>query len=119
MMNNLAELLALQGRSLDEARTLIDRAISLAGRVPTLLDTRSTVYLALGRTKEALADMQTVLLEEPRPNRHYHLARILHRTGQSKAAADEMKRAATLGLTAEQLHPLERADYEKMKALAP
>ena len=48
-MNNLAVLLALQKRDLNEVRQLVEKAIEITGPLPALLDSRATVYLALGK----------------------------------------------------------------------
>ena len=45
-LNNLAVLLALGGRQLDEARDLIENAVALEGPNSSLLDMRATVYLS-------------------------------------------------------------------------
>ena len=56
-MNNLAVLLALQGVKLDEALKLVNQAIEIAGPVAAMLDSRASVYTALGQPKEALKDI--------------------------------------------------------------
>ena len=68
-MNNLAVLLALQKRDLSKARQLVEKAVEIAGPLPALLDSRASVYLALGKPEQALTDLQQVVGEEPRPNR--------------------------------------------------
>ena len=115
-MNNLAVLLALQKRDLTEARQLIDRGVELAGPLPALLDSRASVYLALGKPQEALSDLQQVVGEDPRPNRQFHLALAYFQAGQEKAAAQALAEGRKLGLAPDKLHPLERTDYRDLTA---
>ena len=115
-MNNLAVLLALQKRDLNEARQLVEKAIEIAGPLPALLDSRATVYLALGKPQQALSDLQQVVGEDPRPNRQFHLALAYFRAGQEKAAAQALTEGRKLGLTPDKLHPLERPDYRDLTA---
>ena len=57
-MNNLAVLLDLEKRDLTEAQQLMERGVELAGPLPALLDSRATVYLALGKPQQAVSDLQ-------------------------------------------------------------
>ncbi len=115
-MNNLAVLLALQKKHLEESISLIDRAITLAGPLPTLLDSRATVYLALGKPQEALVDFDSAVREEPRANRQFHRALAYWRLGQKQAATAALGAAQNLGLKVENLNVLERPDYRELVA---
>ena len=115
-MNILAVLLALEKRDLSEARQLVEKAVEIAGPLPALLDSRATVYLALGKPQEALSDLQQVVGEDLRPKRQFHLALAYFRAGQEKAAAQALTEGRNLGLKADKLHPLERADYLDLTA---
>ena len=42
------------------------------------------------------------------------MSSALQSAGQSQAAADALTQAQSMGLTADDLHPLERADYERL-----
>jgi tetratricopeptide (TPR) repeat protein len=108
-LNNLALELALQKKQLDEALTLIEKAIELAGANPSLLDTRALVYLARGDTKQALADVDRAIVQAPQAVSYFHKARILLAENQSGAAHDAETRARELGLRFDLLHPLDRA----------
>jgi tetratricopeptide (TPR) repeat protein len=115
-MNNLAVLLALQKIDLQEALSLIERAISLKGPFPALLDSRASIYLALGKPQEALTDLDAVVREEPRPNRQFHRALACWRLGQRQDASTALDAARKLGLKVERLNSLERADYQELVA---
>ena len=113
-MNNLAELLALQGKSLDEAMTLVQTAIDSMGRQPSLLDTRAMVHLARGEFERAVEDMQAVVAEAPRANRYFHLARVSAAAGRRAAAVEALRKAQELAVDVRQLHPLEREPYRRL-----
>jgi tetratricopeptide (TPR) repeat protein len=113
-LNNLAMLLALQKKDVEQSLQLIQRAIELAGPMPALLDTRASVYLALGQPEKAVADLEEAIRDEPKPNRHFHLALAYWRLKQESAAAEAFAAAQKLGLQPEQLNPLERADYREL-----
>jgi len=115
-LNNLAVLLAAEGRQLDEAWRCVQKAIALAGPVPTLLDSRATVLLARGKPQEALLDLQQAIAESPSATFYLHQAQAYLLTGQKQAAADAFSKARQLGLKPDQLHPLERPVYEKLLA---
>jgi tetratricopeptide (TPR) repeat protein len=113
-MNNLALLLALSGRKLDEAKDLIEKAITTAGPQPSLLDTRASVYLASGQAEKAVADMQEVLDEQPAPNRYFHLALAQQKLGHKADATDFLMKARAMQIRPESLHPLERPAYAEL-----
>jgi len=113
-LNNLAELLALSGRQLDEARTLIEKAIVLGGPNKNFLDTRGSVYLALGDAEKALADLTEAATQAPRATVYFHIAVAQRKAGNREAAAEAMKQAQNLGIRPESLHPLERPAYEEL-----
>ena len=114
-LNNLAVLLALRGTELDEARQFIETAIDVAGPIPTLLDSRATVYLALRDPVNALADLEAAIADAPSATWYFHKAQVHYEVGQLKAATDALAKAHELGLTPEQLSPLERQAYHDLQ----
>jgi len=116
-MNNLAILLALQGVKLDEALKLINRALEIAGPMASMLDSRSTVYVALGQYDKALADLELAIADAETPIRLFHRAQACQRAGRSREAIQAIKKARALGLKPDMLQPLERPAYEKLKGL--
>jgi tetratricopeptide (TPR) repeat protein len=107
-LNNLAWLLALRGAPGAEALPLIQKAIDVLGPRPDLLDTRSLVYLALGRADQARADLKASIADTPTATRYLHLARLCQTAGDAEAAAVALREARALGLRRAQLHPAER-----------
>jgi len=114
-LNNLAVLLALQGKRVDEAGQMMEKAIKLMGPDPTLLDSRAMVAVARGRPEEALEDLNRAIEEDPRPAPYFHRALIHLENGRPAAAREDWNMARQLGLKEESLHPLERRLYGKLK----
>jgi tetratricopeptide (TPR) repeat protein len=113
-LNNLAVILALRKKNLDEAVRMIDRAIELGGPSGTLLDSRATVYLANGRASEALDGMRKAIAENAKPSRYFHLAQVQDGLGNPREAKKALAEARELGLRPGMLHPLERAEYDRL-----
>ncbi len=73
--NNLGLLLALSGDNLDEALSLVNRAIELAGPLPLLLDSRAVVHIARHEPQQALDDLSAIGGEKTDPVWLFHKAR--------------------------------------------
>jgi cellulose synthase operon protein C len=114
--NNLAVLFALHERQAAKALELSQRAIEQAGPAPALLDTRALAYLAAGQHERAVADLEEAIRLEPTGTRYYHLAQAYRAARNTGAAGQALRQAKSLGLTAQAVHPLERADFEKLVA---
>ncbi len=116
--NNLAWLVAMQDRKrVAEVLPLMNNAIDkVTGPVPALLDTRATVYQALGRSAEAIQDLQVALSETQTPTRWFHLALAYRQAQKQPEAKDALQMAKTLGLDAGNLHPLEQPAYKALVA---
>lgn len=113
-LNNLAWLLGQKSNTAAEALTLIERAVAKYGQRPELLDTRAIVQLNLGRIEPALRDLQRVVNEAPTPTRLFHLCRVQERARNIPSAQAALRQANDLGLTAQQLHPVEQAEYQRV-----
>ena len=119
-LNNLAWLLATYANKGDEALTLIEHALRIAGPLGSLLDTQACIYIALDRRDEAVKTIEKAVLEAPTANRYFHLALALSRVGRSLDAKDAWRKATRdLHLGEQQVHPLERAEFRKFAALYP
>ncbi len=117
-MNNFAVLLSLQGEKLDEALTSINKALEIAGPLGSLLDTRACVYIAKGDAKNALADSDKAVEDNPSALRLYHQAQAFLVAGQKSKAVSTMQKALKAGLDTEDLYSPEIPIFEKMKILA-
>ncbi len=120
-MISLATLLARQGIQLDKSLKLVNRAIDIVGPVGTALDARARVYLALGETDKAIADIASALAENEVPTWLFHQAQACEQAGRHDEAAAAMEKALHMpvGLTKEMLYPLEFASFEKLSRLVP
>lgn len=114
-LNNLAVLLALQGKSGGEPLKLIEQAISLAGAQAVLLDSRGTVLLAMGDTDRAGKDFRRAIALQPTRGGYFRLALVELNQGNQEAARTSLAKARELGLRAETLHPLERPLLEQLE----
>src|SRR5262249_20742098 len=72
-LNNLAWLLAMLERG-DEAPTMMNKVLEVAGPVPEFLDTRGVVWLQLNKTREALSDLEQAAQSRHWPKLLFHLA---------------------------------------------
>jgi hypothetical protein len=118
VVNNLCMLLALHqpGRA-DDAARMMSELIASAARCPAFLDTRAVAYLVSSRPEQAIKDLKLALAQYDRGTYRFHLAWALDLNvleAQRVYAVDELKKARRLGLTADDLHPIE---FEKYKAL--
>jgi cellulose synthase operon protein C len=117
-MNNLAVLLTVQNKKLDEALSLINKAIEITGPIASMLDTRACVYIAQDNAEKAISDMNEAVADNPSPVRLFNLARALNLGNQKNAAAAAMQKALKAGLTADMLHTLEKPAFDKLQNLA-
>jgi tetratricopeptide (TPR) repeat protein len=117
-MNNLAVLLTLQNKKLDEALSLINKAIEISGPLASMLDTRACVYIAQGTAEKAINDMDEAVADAATPVRLFHQAQALNLGNQKYAASSTMQQALKAGLTKEMLETPEIPAYEKLKKLA-
>jgi tetratricopeptide (TPR) repeat protein len=117
-LNNLAFLLALEGRQVNEASLLIDKALGLAGPSAPLLDTRAQVALAAGDLDGARIDREAVVHEAPSPAAWFRLAIVYHALKDERKLKDAAAKARSGGLTPLDLHFLERTHWDPIfKAL--
>jgi tetratricopeptide (TPR) repeat protein len=113
-LNNLAWLLALHNRRGKEALELIERARTIAGPEPGLLDTQAVIYLTMRQGGLAVSTLKEALAESESASAYFHLAWAEHMNKNQPAAVDAWKQAQVNGLTAESLHPLERPTYREL-----
>lgn len=114
-LNNLAWMLALRGTSLDEAKTLIDRAIAAGGNEARLVDTRGCVLLAKKDVAAAIRDFEASLRLQPGPVTAFHVARARLAKGDAAGADAAMRVILGEGHDATDFHPLERPAFEAME----
>lgn len=118
VVNNLCMLLALHqpARANDAVRMMSD-LIAIRGPVPAFLDTRAVAYLVSSRPELAKKDLEMALVQYDRATYHFHLAWAFDLNvlvAERNKAIDEVDAARRMGLTADDLHPIE---FEKYKVL--
>jgi cellulose synthase operon protein C len=114
-LNNLAVLLALSGRSGEEALQHINAAIDFAGPRAELLDTRAMVYLSQHRPELALKDLDEAIKQVPSPLYFFHQARAYAMSSDRRQAYQCWQKATREGgLTASALPREERAAFEAL-----
>lgn len=113
--NNLAYLLAMRGGDLKEALALINRALAHSCPTAALLDTRAVIYLGLGRSTEAMADIELALDSDSTPALQFHRCQTLLASGRWDAAQSAYRSIVAGGVKASQLPPLERETWQKLK----
>jgi tetratricopeptide (TPR) repeat protein len=115
VLNNLAFLLAMQGRNRDEAVKFIDQAVSLFGPQSDMLDTRGVVYLSKGDVQQALADFSdAVIVTEPKAIQFVHLAMAQAKAKDETAARKSLDKAKELKFNPDDLSPLEKSQYQAL-----
>jgi tetratricopeptide (TPR) repeat protein len=115
--NNLAAILAVQGKDLDAALEAVNQAIAKAGAAGWMLDTRACVYIAQRDADNALADSEQAVEDSPKPVRLFHRARALLLAGQTDAARSTMQKALGAGLSTTDLYEQELGDFDKLKKI--
>jgi predicted Zn-dependent protease len=123
-LNNFATVLAERQNQRGEALEHITRAIEIAGRQPSLLDTQGTILLKLGQTEEAIACLEEATAGGTTDARYYlHLAAAYQQAKRYKDAQRMLMESRAFGLekfvlTADDRQLLASFD-EQFKSLAP
>ncbi len=115
-MNNLALLLALEENQGDEALRLINQALEIREDEPAFLDSRATIFLALGKPQDALVDLEKSLAAAPAAQTLFHQALAHRQLGQRESARAAYDKAIKLGLDPQTLHPLEKPLLAQLQA---
>jgi tetratricopeptide (TPR) repeat protein len=119
VLNNLAFLAALAEKSsatdIDPMK-LVNEASDILGPSSDILDTRAIVFISRGQYKEAVADLELSVTDNPTASKYFHLAQAHLGAKESRAADEAWKKAEGLGLSRESLNRMEFDRYEKAKA---
>jgi tetratricopeptide (TPR) repeat protein len=113
--NNLGVLLASTNQRLDEALSILRKAIDIAGPRAELLDSQAQVLAARGENGPAIADLESAITQSRQAVFYYHKARVYLNAGQHDEAAAAMNEARKLGLERAMLDPTERDAFEKLR----
>ena len=74
------------------------------------------IYLKLGQAAEAAQSFADSAAQSPKAVYYFHLAEAQKAAGKPNEAEKASQKAVELGLKETDLHPLERADYQKWAA---
>jgi tetratricopeptide (TPR) repeat protein len=113
-LNNLAFLMAMHEGKSQEALVLLDQARERTGPSSTVSDTRAVIYLKQGEADKALAELEELVANAPRPEAYFHLAQAHEAKGDRSAARLDFLKARELKLKPTDLHPLEQPAYQAM-----
>ena len=115
VLNNLAFLLAMQGRDRDEAIKFIDEAVKTFGPQSDMLDTRGLIYLIKGDVDQANADLSdAVVSSDPKAVQFIHLAMAQAKAKDDAGARKSLERAKQLKFNPDDLSPVEKAMYQAL-----
>ena len=116
VQNNLAFIYALLKENAADAVKMTNEAMQVMGPVSDLLDTRALAYLAVGKPKEAVADLQTAIADAPSGGKYFHLALAEQQAGNLEGARAALAKSEELGANVNQLTELEKKSYNKLVA---
>ena len=115
--NNLAMLLVLhRPAEADKAIKMMDEVIAIRGPAPVYLDTRAVAYIVKGgKTEEAASDLSLALIQQRKAVYLFHLAWAYDLSPNKRALREKtLEEAKKLGLTIEDLHPLEARKFNEL-----
>jgi tetratricopeptide (TPR) repeat protein len=115
-LNNLALVLAEDDSRREDALEVVERAFQAGARSHGLEDTRAVVLLRLGRTVEAITELER-LTQRPvaTPTNYLHLAQAYHSAGRPEEARVALKTAQERGLGQSLLSPRDRGELARIE----
>jgi tetratricopeptide (TPR) repeat protein len=114
ILNNLAWLLSEESDKIEQAVSMINRAIDQAGRDSSLLDTLGMIHVRQGKANEAIIEITEAISQAPKATRYMHLALAYHRAKKSVEAEQAWQKAVALGLDFGKLPQGERSCYAQL-----
>jgi tetratricopeptide (TPR) repeat protein len=117
VLNNLAMMLAENAEGRAESLELIDRAITIAGQQPGLLDTKGAILLYHGEARQAVILLEAAAREAGTDARHrFHLAAAYRGVGDAMRAKEQLQAALAQQLEKQVLTPTDRRMLSELKA---
>ena len=117
LMNNMAWTLSEGLKQPERALELINDAMNRSFHIPPhFYDTRGVIYTRLGKTDEAIRDLELAVRERPNAVVWAHLARAYHKAGKLdkfREARDKAK-GAKPPLTPDMLEKTDRGELEPL-----
>ena len=114
ILNNLAWSLSEGLNHPSEAMTYVEQYLKRPGRLAEVLDTRGRILIRLGRTDDAIKDLEEVVRVEPTGAHLFHLAYAYHKAGRDEDYRKTIERVRKSGLTIAGVDSTERAEFEAL-----
>jgi Flp pilus assembly protein TadD len=114
ILNNLAWSLSEGLNHPSEAMMYVEQYMKRPGRLAESLDTRGRILIRLGRTDDAIKDLEEVVRVEPTGAHLFHLAYAYHKAGRDEDYRKTIERVRKSGLTVAGVDSTERAEFEAL-----
>lgn len=111
-LNNLAILLGEQTDGTQEALSLIDQAIRIAGKQPLLLDSKAAILMLANRTEEAVPILEVAASATKDPRVIFHLYQALVKSGRQEESLRIRSKISPIELRKSILTPDDQAALE-------
>lgn len=118
-LNNLAILLGEQPDRTEEAISLIDQAIRIAGKQPLLLDSKAAILMLANRVDEAIPILEIAASASNDPRVVFHLYLALVRAGREEEAGRVKAKINVSELRKSILTPDDQKELDKFEQQNP
>ncbi len=113
-LNNMAWTLSEEMNRPQEGLQRVEEGIKRVGRQSHLVDTRGVILLRLGRTEDAIKDLEDAVAMLPTAPIYYHLARAYKKAGREADFEKYRDLTRKAGLKPAQLQPSERDEAARL-----
>jgi Tfp pilus assembly protein PilF len=118
-LNNLAILLGEQDNGTEEALSLIDQAIRIAGKQPLLLDSKAAILMLANRFDEAVPILEVAASATNDPRVVFHLYQALRKSGRDEEASRVKSKVNPVELRKSILTPDDQSSLEEFEKENP
>ena len=115
VLNNIGVDLVHSGGNLDEALSMVNQALAVAGPMAAILDSRAMVYIARKEYAKAMEDLSAAINDEGSAEQYFHLAWALSLLERKDEASTAFKTAQVKGIDPKVLDDDEIRVYDRLK----
>ncbi len=115
VLNNIGVDLVHSDGNLDEALSMVNQAVAVAGPMAAILDSRAMVYIKRKEYDKALDDLNAAIKDEGSAEQHFHLAWVLSLMDRKDDASAAFKAAQGKGIDPKTLNDEEIRVYDRLK----
>ena len=115
VLNNIGVDLVHRDGNLDEALSMVNQALDVAGPMAAILDSRAMVYIKRKEYDRALDDLNAAVTDEGSAEQYFHLAWVLSLMDRKGDASTAFKAAQGKGLDPKLLNVDEIRVYDRLK----